>query len=112
MNAPRRIGLLGFGEVGQALAADLLAREGVSLVAWDLLLPVAGSVPARAIAGSRVRAAAGPADAVAGTDLVISAVTAGNSVAAATSAAPHLAPGTPFLDLNSVSPATRLIVRH
>jgi 3-hydroxyisobutyrate dehydrogenase-like beta-hydroxyacid dehydrogenase len=40
-------------------------------------------------------------------DLVISAVTASNTLAVAQEAAPHLRPGTIFLDLNSASPGTK-----
>jgi len=102
----RRVCLLGFGEVGQTLATDLARRGGVELAAWDILFPNASSAPARA-AGGLVRAGRSAADAIGGSDLVISAVTAAECVAAATSAAPALTAGAAYLDLNSVSPATR-----
>jgi 3-hydroxyisobutyrate dehydrogenase-like beta-hydroxyacid dehydrogenase len=47
------------------------------------------------------------AQACAGRDLVISAVTAGQALAVARAAAPHLK-GAIFLDLNSVAPHTRV----
>jgi 3-hydroxyisobutyrate dehydrogenase-like beta-hydroxyacid dehydrogenase len=40
-------------------------------------------------------------------NLLISAVTASNTLAVAQSAAPHIRPGTVFLDLNSASPGTK-----
>ncbi len=107
MSGFRKICLLGFGEVGQTLASDLAGRDGLALTAWDILFPVASSAPARAIAATRVRAASGPAEAIRGSDLVISAVTAGQCVDAARSAAPVLGPRSVYLDLNSVSPSTR-----
>jgi len=54
-----------------------------------------------------VRLANSAADAVAGTDLVISAVTPASSVAAARSVATHLAGNPYYLDINSVSPGRK-----
>src|SRR5262245_63229905 len=99
------IALIGFGEVGQVLATDLQRVKGAQLSAWDRLFAVEGSEPQRA-AGSMdfVRAAGGMADAVRGSTIVISAVTAGECLAAASEAAPSLTAGAFYLDLNSVSP--------
>jgi 3-hydroxyisobutyrate dehydrogenase-like beta-hydroxyacid dehydrogenase len=108
MSGFRRIGLLGFGEVGQIVAADLAARGPTGIAAWDILFPDPDSPPARALPTARMRAAADAADAVGDADLVISAVTAGQCLAAAQSAAPALQPGAVYLDLNSVSPSTRV----
>lgn len=110
MGGFRRIGLLGFGEVGQIVAADLAARGAAGIAAWDILFPDPQSVPARALATIRLRAATGAGDAVDGADLVISAVTAGQCLTAAESAAPALQRGAVYLDLNSVSPSTRVEV--
>lgn len=105
---PGTICLLGYGEVGQALAADLAALPGVALRAWDLLFADAASAPARAAAGmDAVTACTGPPEAVRDAGLVISAVTAAEDLAAAESVLPALAPGTWYLDLNSVSPGTK-----
>lgn len=103
-----RVCLLGFGEVGQALAVDLGARGVSDLAAWDILFPVLDSAPSRAIAAKGLRASASLADAVCDADLVISAVTAGQDVAAARSVAPHLKRNAHFLDVNSVSPAVKV----
>lgn len=101
-----RIALIGFGEVGQTLGADLLAA-GAAVSAYDILFVHKDSVPSRALGAVRVRAAANAKDAVRSADLVISAVTAEADIEAARSVAAGLAPGTFFLDLNSSSPATK-----
>jgi 3-hydroxyisobutyrate dehydrogenase-like beta-hydroxyacid dehydrogenase len=54
-----------------------------------------------------VEACDSAADAVANADVIFSLVTADQALAGATAAAPHLAPGTLWLDLNSVSPDTK-----
>jgi 3-hydroxyisobutyrate dehydrogenase-like beta-hydroxyacid dehydrogenase len=96
--------LVGFGEVGQTLADDLL-RAGVdTIVAWDVLFADGGSIPSKGLAGRQVRRAATALDAVRDAQLVISAVTAAQDSHAAHSVASGLAAGTFYLDLNSVSP--------
>ncbi len=100
--------LLGFGEVGQVLAQDLGARGVRALSTWDLLFADPSSIPSRGLAGGAVHAGSSAAAALAGATVVISAVTAAECVAAARSAARSLAPGAIFLDLNSVSPKTKI----
>lgn len=102
--------LLGFGEVGQALAVDLGAQGTSSLAAWDILFPVPDSAPRRACSAKGVRAGMNIEDATANADLVISAVTAAQDVAAARSVAPHLKRHSFFLDVNSVSPGVKVEV--
>jgi 3-hydroxyisobutyrate dehydrogenase-like beta-hydroxyacid dehydrogenase len=105
---PRRIALIGLGEVGEVLATDLQRLSGVELCAWDRLFPVAGSAPAQAACAlSFLRAASSMAEAVGGSSIVISAVTAGECRAAALEAASALERGAFYLDLNSVSPRTK-----
>lgn len=103
-----RICLLGFGEVGQALAVDLGARGIKAIAVWDILFPVPDSPPRRAVVVQDIRAAISAQEAVASADLVISAVTASQDVAAARSVAPDLKRGAYFLDVNSVSPAVKV----
>jgi 3-hydroxyisobutyrate dehydrogenase-like beta-hydroxyacid dehydrogenase len=98
--------LLGFGEVGQALCLDLRARVG-RLSAWDLKFSDTASAPSRAAANHQSLAAADVKQAVAGADLVISAVTAAQIGEAAASVAPHLKRAAYFFDLNSTSPAAK-----
>jgi len=107
MTSPRRIGLVGLGEVGQVLASDLHRSGGVALCAWDRLFAVEGSEPRRAARSLGLKAASSMAEAVSGSSMVISAVTAGECRAAAAEAAPALTRGALYLDLNSVSPRTR-----
>jgi len=107
--APRfsRIALIGFGEVGQTLGADLLAAD-CRVAAFDPLFASPESAPSRALAGIAVAAAENPCAAVRDAELVISAVTAASDLDAARAVAPHLAPGTFYLDVNSVSPRTKI----
>ncbi|HEU5134037.1 MAG TPA: DUF1932 domain-containing protein [Steroidobacteraceae bacterium] len=98
--------LLGFGEVGQALSQDLRPRVS-RLGAWDLLFADTESPPSRAAGRHEVLAASDAQRAVAGADLVISAVTAAQIGDAARSVAPHLKPEAYFFDLNSTSPAAK-----
>ena len=104
MSIDIRIGLVGFGEVGQILAGDL-ARAGVrQLIAWDVLFTDGSSIPSQALRSNEVSAAADAPSAVRGAQLVISAVTAAQGADAACSAVPGLERGAFYLDLNSVSP--------
>jgi 3-hydroxyisobutyrate dehydrogenase-like beta-hydroxyacid dehydrogenase len=110
---PRRIALIGLGEVGQVLANDLHGRAGAALSAWDRLFPVAGSEPQRAKeALTFLSAADSTAEAVRDRTIVISAVTAGECRAAAMEAVCALSHGAFYLDLNSVSPRTKAQAAH
>jgi 3-hydroxyisobutyrate dehydrogenase-like beta-hydroxyacid dehydrogenase len=102
----RQIGLVGYGEVGSIFGAGLKAQPGVTGVsAWDLKFSDAAA-RARAVEGG-IAAKASMAQLCADADLVISAVTASNTLAVAKEAAAHLRPGSFFLDLNSASPGTK-----
>jgi 3-hydroxyisobutyrate dehydrogenase-like beta-hydroxyacid dehydrogenase len=100
-----KIALIGFGEVGQILATDLAPKADIAV--WDILLPQADSIPARALSRHQVRAGANVAAAVRGARLVISAVTAAQDLEAARSVGPGLEPGAYYLDLNSCSPGQK-----
>jgi len=108
MTGELSIGLIGLGEVGQVLACDLQRNENLTLWAWDRLFPVDGSEPRRAATALSFLTAAGSMrEAIRGRAIVISAVTAGECRAAALEASQALTAGTYYLDLNSVSPATK-----
>lgn len=107
MSTIERICLLGFGEVGQTLAADLRAAGITQLTAFDLLFRDPQSACSRAAAKADVQAASSAGDAVADADLVISAVTAAQDVAAARSVVGALKRSAYFLDVNSVSPGVK-----
>ena len=106
----QRIGLIGYGEVGRIFADGLLPMPGVlAVAAWDLqFADAAQGAGARDHAAQRgVSACSSAADLCQQSDLVISAVTASNTLAVAREAAQHLAPGSVFLDFNSASPGTK-----
>lgn len=107
MTAPR-VALIGFGEVGQALAQGLRANIVSSIVVWDRLLVDPTSAPSRALTqDASLTAAKSMAEAVLDATLVISAVTAGQCLQAATEASRSIGRDCTYLDLNSVSPATK-----
>ena len=105
MSLPR-VALIGFGEVGQILAGDLVGKAALSV--WDTAFDRPQSRPSRALAGHDVRAASDAADAVRGAALVICAVTAAQDIEAARSAGPSIEPDAYYLDLNSCSPGQKL----
>lgn len=90
------IGLIGLGEAGSAIAADLVAA-GAAVRGWD---PVA-AVP------EGVEPASDAVDAAAGTDVLMSANSAPAALDAARSVAPALSEGQVFADLNTAAPALK-----
>lgn len=107
----RQIALIGFGEVGGIFGQDF-AAEGLGVSAFDVLLnaELSRSAMLAKAQGAHVQACDTLEDAVRGADLVISAVTASSAAGAATSAAPFLQSGQIYLDINSVSPETKLSI--
>tara|TARA_B100001540_G_scaffold311688_2_gene331542 strand:+ start:6225 stop:7130 length:906 start_codon:yes stop_codon:yes gene_type:complete len=109
-----RVGIIGLGEVGRILAEDLLVRTALDVRVWDYQFDNAASVAAKNLAdlqdNARVNAAANAADAARGCQVVLSAVTADQACDAAESILPGLEQGAHFVDLNSVSPGTKLSV--
>jgi len=107
MSDPALVGLLGFGEVGQALSDDL-HRAGIRLRAWDILFPALDSAPSRAVSVRPFVDVVGSASQLAaGCSLVICAVTAAEDETAIASIAAGLPSGCFLMDLNSVAPSTR-----
>ena len=105
--ATHALGMIGYGEVGRIICAGLKAQVA-SVSAWDLKFAVDPTGEARSHAQQAgVRAAASTQDLCASANLIISAVTASNTLAVAEAAAPHLRAGSFFLDLNSASPGTK-----
>ena len=104
------VGLIGYGEVGKIFSNGFKAR-GVNWVgAWDIvfgdaLFGGAQRLHAQAhgvIGCESVGHLCGKAN------LIISAVTASNTLSVAQEVARSIRPGTVFLDLNSASPVTKL----
>jgi len=106
---PRRIALIGFGEVGTTLAAGLMAIGGYEITTYDILLddPARGAAMREKARALKVEPCGAAAEAAAGAQIVISAVTAASSRSVAEGAAQFLKPEQFFLDLNSVSPETK-----
>jgi 3-hydroxyisobutyrate dehydrogenase-like beta-hydroxyacid dehydrogenase len=101
----QHVAFIGLGEVGRILADDL-SMKGVTLSAWDLKFTDPKSGPTSLARTMELHAAQTAAEAVAQADLVISAVTAAQTLAAAKSAT-GLKPGAIYLDLNSASPGVK-----
>ena len=101
----KRIALIGLGEVGGILAQDLAARA--SLTAYDLKFADPASSPSLSAKAFGISAASTSRAAIDEADLVISAVTAAQTLAAARSAAGGMPKGAVFLDLNSASPGVK-----
>ncbi len=101
------IALIGYGEVGRILAEDLRA-QGVAVSAFDLKLggPQAGALVDHAAAHG-VGLASSHAALATQADLIVSAVTASQTVAVAQACAPGVRRGAWFLDFNSASPGAK-----
>ncbi|MEI2266055.1 NAD(P)-dependent oxidoreductase [Erwinia sp. CGal63] len=99
---------IGFGEAGAILAAGLAQRAEVTI--WDrkLTQPETRRETEREAAACGVRVARSMSEALQDARLIFSAVTAAESLNVAMAAATDLRDGQTFLDLNSVSPATKL----
>lgn len=104
----QRITLIGFGEAGSILGADLVVA-GCDVTMYDILLDDASARPAMLAKAERahVRVADSFAAAVSGAELVISAVTASSSGDVAALGGRHLRADQVFLDINSVSPGKK-----
>jgi 3-hydroxyisobutyrate dehydrogenase-like beta-hydroxyacid dehydrogenase len=104
MSRPR-VCLIGFGEVGQILAADL--ADAAELSAYDVLFDRSESIPSLALKKHKVRAGRSARDAAAGADVILSAVTAASDIDAAESVAEGPKRGAWFVDFNSASPGIK-----
>jgi 3-hydroxyisobutyrate dehydrogenase-like beta-hydroxyacid dehydrogenase len=102
------IGIVGYGEVGKTFAKGLKAHVRAT-GAWDLKFAQADTRAAE-VAHAKdagVTTHGSMRELCAASDLVISAVTASNTLAVAQEAARHIRSGALFLDLNSASPGTK-----
>ena len=103
-----KVGIVGYGEVGRILAEDLRA-QGLAVAAYDLKL--AGPQAAELLEHASqhgVTLAASHAELAAQADLIVSAVTASQTLAVARDCAAGIRPGTWFLDFNSASPGAKI----
>ncbi|MDY7549128.1 NAD(P)-binding domain-containing protein [Glaciimonas sp. CA11.2] len=108
------IGIIGYGEVGRIFAAGLKGQRGItSVTTYDRKLENSGTelellkTAARAGIDAGIDIAPNLGALCDAATLIISAVTASNTLAVAQEAARHIRPGTLFLDLNSASPGTK-----
>jgi len=100
--------IIGFGEAGPVFGRQLL-REGLKVTAWDKLQSNSATADRQT---NKTRAldiipASSILEAVSSADLVISTVTASQALQAAEQSVDGLCAGCQWLDLNSVSPATK-----
>jgi 3-hydroxyisobutyrate dehydrogenase-like beta-hydroxyacid dehydrogenase len=102
------IGMIGYGEVGKIFTAGLKNKVSATS-AWDVKfdLPALREAQLAHAAQTGIVSAASMAQLCEKADLLVSAVTASNTLAVAEAAAPHIRRGTVFLDLNSASPGTK-----
>ncbi|MBC7436365.1 MAG: DUF1932 domain-containing protein [Bdellovibrionales bacterium] len=104
------IGLIGYGEVGKTFSGGLKDKPGISAVgAWDLKFADAATQTAECAhaKSAGVMAHGSMKSLCEASDLIISSVTASNTLAVAQEAALHIRAGSIFLDLNSASPGTK-----
>ena len=103
-----RIGFVGYGEVGRILAEDLRKRGVANVAACDLKLgtDVEGPLIEHA-ARHGVHLLRSHAELAKDADLIISAVTASQTVSAAKACMQTVQPGAWFLDFNSASPGAK-----
>jgi 3-hydroxyisobutyrate dehydrogenase-like beta-hydroxyacid dehydrogenase len=104
----KSLAMIGYGEVGKIFTAGLKGHVLETSV-WDLKFDNVELRSALLAHATQAGVVASPSLAAlcANADLVISAVTASNTLAVAEAAAPHLRAGAVFLDLNSASPGTK-----
>ena len=103
------IGLVGYGEVGRILAEELRARGVVQVTAYDIKQGGPQDAALRTHAGRfDVQFADSHAALAAGADLVVSAVTASQTLAVAQACAPGMRKDAWFLDFNSASPGAKI----
>ena len=105
-----RLGVIGYGEVGQIFAADLGVKPGIESVrVWDIkfLGDLRPNVDVLKAQSASLFIADSMQNLCLNADFLISAVTASSTLAVAAEAARYLQPGSLFLDLNSASPGTK-----
>ncbi|HEY3594446.1 MAG TPA: NAD(P)-binding domain-containing protein, partial [Polyangiaceae bacterium] len=103
-----RVALLGYGEVGRILAEDLRARGVARVTAYDAKLGGGEDAALREHAVRHgVELVASHVALAGGAELIVSAVTASQTVPAATACAPSVQKGAWYLDFNSASPAAK-----
>lgn len=104
-----KISFIGMGEAGGHLAQGLKAAGAEVRATYDILIENKAKAPlfeAR-VKGLGLQPSLTAQEAVAGADVVISAVVSNQMVVAAKNVAPHLKAGQFYLDINSASPGMK-----
>lgn len=108
----RSVTLVGLGEVGLVFAESLLSTPITSLCVWDRAFSDPSSKASlnllRLGTSSKLHVAPDAGSAALDSDLVLCAVTADEALAAAASVLGGLASDTAYVDVNSVSPGTKI----
>jgi 3-hydroxyisobutyrate dehydrogenase-like beta-hydroxyacid dehydrogenase len=107
---PDTIGLIGYGEVGKIFCAGFKPLPDITaLAAWDSKFAggTTRDVELAHAAQFGVQACMSMRALCEAATLILSAVTASNTLAVAQEAALYIRPGSVFLDLNSASPGTK-----
>ena len=106
---PRRIALIGFGEVGQRFGREFLATGLFDVATYDILSnnSPAGAALREAARVLKIEACPTAAAAAEGARIIFSCVTATSAKDVAEEAGSYLVPGQFFVDINSVSPETK-----
>lgn len=104
-----RLAFIGMGEAGSAIVSGWGESRKGTIRAYDIKTDSPDAAPAMTARYEQLGIAgcASAAEAVADRDLVLCTVTADQAVAAAKTAAPHLAPETFWCDLNSCAPSSK-----
>jgi 3-hydroxyisobutyrate dehydrogenase-like beta-hydroxyacid dehydrogenase len=105
----KRLAFIGMGEAGSAIVTGWGRRGDRSIRAYDIKSddPATAALMADRYRSLGVEGARSPAEAVEGAEMVFCTVTADQAVVAAEAAAPHLARGTFWCDLNSCAPSSK-----
>ncbi len=103
-----RIAFIGFGEVGRIFTRDLRALGIADIRAYDIAFADPQSRQLRDARAAEAHIADSPRAALAGADLVFSAVTAGSALDAAEAITRALDRDTFVVDVNSVAPSTKI----
>ena len=104
-----RITFIGLGEAGTAIVGGWGPARAAEICAYDIKLEAEAT--AEEIRGRcadlGIACGAGLAQAVSRADLIFCAVTADQAIAVAEAAAPHIAEGALWFDLNSCAPSSK-----
>ncbi len=108
------VGLIGYGEVGKIFSNGLKAKGLNWVGAWDVIFGDAmfGGAQRLHAQAHGVIACESARQVCLKANLIISAVTASNTLDVAQEIARSIRPGTVFLDMNSASPGTKIAASH